>query len=83
MQGVLKHCNLSGVDKIADIGGGFGHLAVGLLRKYEGLSALVVDVPELVPIAKERLGQRVKPSSLDSSSSVATCSTTSRPPTCM
>jgi len=55
MQGVLEHCNLSGVSKVVDIGGGFGHLAVELLRKYEGLNAQVLDMPELVPIAKERL----------------------------
>ena len=46
--------NSVAVEKVADIGGGFGHLAVALLEKYNTLQACVVDVPDLIPVAKER-----------------------------
>ena len=55
IQGVLNHCDFSASKKIADIGGGFGHLAVALLEKYPHLNAAVLDVPELIPIAKQRM----------------------------
>jgi hypothetical protein len=55
LRGVLENCDLNGVRKIADIGGGFGHLAVALLGRYPSMQAIVMDVPEVIPIAKERL----------------------------
>jgi hypothetical protein len=55
LHGVLDHCDFSGARHVADIGGGFGHLAVALLGKYPHLEATVLDVPELVPVARERL----------------------------
>src|SRR5258706_8392070 len=54
LRGVLEHCDFTGVGKIADIGGGFGHLAIALLEKYSSLQAVVLDVPELIPVARER-----------------------------
>jgi hypothetical protein len=54
LRGVLEHCDFTGVAKIADIGGGFGHLAIALLEKYSSLQAVVLDVPELIPVARER-----------------------------
>ena len=54
LRGVLEHCEFNGIGKVADIGGGFGHLAVALLEKYPGLHAIVMDVPELIPVARER-----------------------------
>ena len=54
LRGVLENCDFNGVEKVADIGGGFGHLAVALLEKYPTLQAAVVDVPDLIPVAKER-----------------------------
>lgn len=53
--GVLEHCDFNGVRKIADIGGGFGHLALAMLGRYPTLQAIVMDVPELIPVARERL----------------------------
>lgn len=53
-RGVLENCDFKGVEKIADIGGGFGHLAIALLEKYPTLQAAVMDVPELIPIAQQR-----------------------------
>jgi len=55
IQGVLNYCDFSASEKIADIGGGFGHLAVALLEKYPHLKAVVLDVPELIPIARQRM----------------------------
>lgn len=34
LRGVLEKCDFTGVVKIADIGGGFWHLAIALLAKY-------------------------------------------------
>lgn len=55
LRGVLEHCNLSGIKKIVDVGGGFGHLILALLKKYPDLRGMVLEVPDLVPLAKERL----------------------------
>jgi ubiquinone/menaquinone biosynthesis C-methylase UbiE len=55
LRGVLENCDFNGVRKIADVGGGFGHLAVALLEKYPTLQAVVMDVPDLIPVARERL----------------------------
>lgn len=54
LRGVLENCDFEGVGKVADIGGGFGHLAVALLEKYPTLQAAVMDVPDLIPVAQER-----------------------------
>jgi len=54
LRGVLENCDFKGVEKIADIGGGFGHLAVALLEKYPTLQAIVMDIPDLIPVAQQR-----------------------------
>lgn len=54
LRGVLENCDFQGVEKVADIGGGFGHLAVALLEKYPSLQAIVMDLPDLIPVAQER-----------------------------
>ena len=54
LRGVMEHCDFTGVGKVADIGGGFGHLAVALLEKYATLRATVLDVPDLLPVARKR-----------------------------
>ena len=53
MRGVLAHYDFSGVRKIVDIGGGFGHLAIALLEKYPSLRATVFDLPDLTPVSKK------------------------------
>jgi ubiquinone/menaquinone biosynthesis C-methylase UbiE len=55
LRGVLEHCDFSGAGKVVDVGGGFGHLALALLEKYPALQAAVLDVPDLIPIARQRL----------------------------
>ena len=54
LRGVLENCDFNDVGKVADIGGGFGHLAIALLEKYPKLQAAVMDVPELISVARER-----------------------------
>jgi ubiquinone/menaquinone biosynthesis C-methylase UbiE len=54
LRGVLEHCDFTGVGKVADIGGGFGHLAIALLEKYPSLQGVVMDLPELIPVARQR-----------------------------
>ena len=54
IRGVLEKCDLSGVRKIADLGGGFGHLVIALLEKYPSLLGILVDQPELIPVAEEK-----------------------------
>jgi ubiquinone/menaquinone biosynthesis C-methylase UbiE len=61
LRGVLEFCDFGGMAKVADIGGGFGHLAVALLEKYPHLQATVVDVPDLIPVARERFANSKSP----------------------
>ena len=51
--GVVEHCDLTGVASICDVGGSFGHMAVALLEKYPDLRASVLEVPDLIPVARK------------------------------
>lgn len=53
-RGVLEQCDFTGVKRVADIGGGFGHLAIALLQRHPALKGVLMDVPELIPVARER-----------------------------
>jgi hypothetical protein len=59
-RGVAAHCDLSRSSLLVDVGGGFGHDAVALLRRFPKLSAVVLELPALVPIA-ERRAARLEP----------------------
>jgi O-methyltransferase domain len=48
---VLESGGFSDTRKVADIGGGFGHLAVALLEKYPRLTAVVLDMPDVIPMS--------------------------------
>jgi hypothetical protein len=54
LRGVLEKCDFTGVTRVADIGGGFGHLVIALLEKYPALKGVLMDVPELIPVSKTR-----------------------------
>jgi hypothetical protein len=54
MCGVLEKCDFRNAKKIADLGGGFGHLVIALLEKYPSLHGILVDLPELIPVAREK-----------------------------
>jgi hypothetical protein len=53
MKGVLEHCDFSGVRKVVDVGGGYGHLVVALLETYPALRGVLLDVPALIPAAQK------------------------------
>jgi hypothetical protein len=55
MAGVLEKCDLSGATKVVDVAGGFGHLVMALLEKYPKLQGVLLDLPELIPVAKQKL----------------------------
>ncbi len=55
MRGVLDNCDLTGIKTVADIGGGFGHMVVALLKKYRDLRGIVLEVSDLIPLAQQRL----------------------------
>lgn len=55
MRGVLEFCDFSDARKVVDVGGGFGHLAIALLKKYKTLRAVVLDLPDLIPMARQQL----------------------------
>jgi hypothetical protein len=55
LRGVLEKCDFTSVKKVVDVGGGFGHLVIALLQKYKHLNGVLVDVPDLIPIAKSNL----------------------------
>ncbi|HEY4363637.1 MAG TPA: methyltransferase [Bryobacteraceae bacterium] len=52
--GVVAKVDFSASKRVVDVGGGFGHLAVALLEKYPALTATVIDMPALIPIARLR-----------------------------
>jgi hypothetical protein len=52
MRGVLMHCNLSTASKVVDVGGSLGHLVIALLDKYANLRGILLDVPNLIPLAR-------------------------------
>jgi ubiquinone/menaquinone biosynthesis C-methylase UbiE len=54
LRGLLQHCDFSGVRKVVDVGGGFGHLVVALLEKYPNLRGVLLDAPDLIPLARKR-----------------------------
>jgi hypothetical protein len=52
MRGVLEKCDFSSVGKLVDVGGGFGHLVVALLEKYPNMRGVLLDMPDLIPLAQ-------------------------------
>ena len=54
MRGVLENCDFSGVKKVVDVAGGFGHMVVALLERYPNLHGVLLDVPELIPVAQKK-----------------------------
>ena len=52
MCGVLEKCDFSGVKTVVDVAGGYGHLAIALLKRYKDLHGTVLDLPDLKPLAE-------------------------------
>jgi 3-hydroxy-5-methyl-1-naphthoate 3-O-methyltransferase len=45
--------DLSGVSRVLDVGGGSGAYAMAFVRKREGMSAVVMDLPGVIPLTHE------------------------------
>jgi hypothetical protein len=54
LPGTLKHSDLSGACRVADIAGGLGHVAIAFLGQYEDLEGVVLDLPELFEMAQRQ-----------------------------
>lgn len=54
LRGVKEKCDFSGSKRIVDVAGGFGHMVVALLEKYPHLEGVLLDVPQLIPVAKQK-----------------------------
>ena len=57
--------NLEGVDRILDVGGGWGHFSKALCERRPGLQATVLDIPEVTELAAAdlagtELGDRIE-----------------------
>src|SRR5439155_11389322 len=52
---ILSAYDFSGVDTVADIAGGYGHLLGAILRKYPQLKGVLFDVPPVLAGAPEML----------------------------
>ena len=50
---VVAAFDLSRFTQLVDLGGATGHLAIAACRRYSGLQAVVFDLPEVLPLARE------------------------------
>jgi len=53
---VVAAFDLSRFRRLVDLGGATGHLAVAACGQYPGLRAVVLDLPDAVPLAREVVG---------------------------
>ncbi len=51
--GRRARATFSGAKRVVDVAGGFGHMVVALLNKYPDLRSVLLDHPELIPVAME------------------------------
>ena len=54
---VVSAFDLSRFRCLVDLGGATGHLATAACERYPGMSAVVFDLPEVCPLAREIVGQ--------------------------
>jgi precorrin-6B methylase 2 len=52
---VMKALDLSGVERVLDVGGGSGAYSIAFARASAGLSAVVFDLPGVVPLAERNI----------------------------
>lgn len=50
---IANHLDMTGVDRLMDLGGGSGVVSLALLRRYPHLSAVVVDIPTVCAAGRE------------------------------
>ena len=49
--------DLSGARRLLDVGGGTGSWSVGIVRHHASLTATVLELPDIAPIARERIAE--------------------------
>jgi acetylserotonin N-methyltransferase len=54
---VVEAFDLSGFHRLVDLGGGTGHLVIAACERYPRLRAAVFDLPRVIPVAREEVGQ--------------------------
>jgi hypothetical protein len=52
--GLIEHCDFTETQTLVDVGGGFGHIAIALLRRFSHLRAVVLDLPGVIAIGEQR-----------------------------
>ena len=53
---VVRACDLSRFNRLVDLGGATGHLAIAACEAYPNLVATVFDLPEVTPLTREIVG---------------------------
>lgn len=53
VQTTLEHVDLAGRGKLLDIGGGLGLYSIFFTKKYPGLTASIVELPQIAEVARE------------------------------
>lgn len=56
-QDTLEAVSLKGVGTLLDVGGGSGVFLAAALRRYGGMRGMLLDLPDVMPAAEERLGR--------------------------
>lgn len=54
---LAKHSSFGRAKRVIDVGGGSGGVAIGLCQMHPQLSVTVVDLPAVVPVAEEMVGE--------------------------
>lgn len=54
---IVPQVDLEGVENLLDVGGGAGSYAIEFARRKHGLQAVVLDLPDVVPIAERTVAQ--------------------------
>jgi acetylserotonin N-methyltransferase len=57
---IVAAFDLSRYRRLVDLGGATGHLALAALERYQGMTAILFDLPGVIEFARERVGDRVE-----------------------
>lgn len=52
IKAVLEACDFSGIRKLVDVGGGYGHLLIGILQRYPAMRGAILDLGHVSEGAK-------------------------------
>lgn len=50
---IVRSIDLSRFKRLADLGGATGHLAIAACQQYPALEAIVLDLPQVIPVTRE------------------------------